>query len=609
MRHVRPGLAVALCVALATACGGGADEAQPPQSPPPAESQLVEPTPGGTLRLSVPEPGVWLDLELTRCCLGRTLVATNGQATGQGGTELRPDLAIASPTVSPDGLAWTFRLRPGVRYSPPFDDVEITTPDVIRSVERSLASESYFGSLFTVIEGAEAFRAGTADSVAGLEAPDPHTLVVHLARPTGDVAYLFAFPDSSPTPPGADEGHASDYAAFFAASGPYMYEGADGVDYTLPAAQQTPARGAGADGNPMVLIRNPSWDRSGDPLRPAYPDRIEISFGDSPEDAARGVDNGTIDMVLDYSTIAPASQIDRYQADEELQSRVHVTPNDSVSFLSLNVAAPPFDDVHVRRAINLALDKQALRELTGGAVAGAVATHVAPDSLEGNLLLNYDPYPSEEQRGDIVAAKDELSQSRYDADGNGVCDANACQNVSALARSDTFPTPFVDAVARSLDPLGITLRTEMVDDCCSGEPASFYSRLFDPESHIALALGTAYSKDFTSASSFFERFSGASQDISLLGATKEQLEQWGYAPIDTPSVDPKIEDCLARLGGEQTQCWAELDQELMEIAVPLVPWLFGVTARVISDRVHNYTIDQWSTLPAFDRIALEPGAQ
>jgi peptide/nickel transport system substrate-binding protein len=460
-----------------------------------------------------------------------------------------------------------------------------------------------------VIEGADAFTAGTTDSVAGLEAPDPHTLLVHLTRPTGDVAYLFAFPDSSPTPPGADQGHESDYWAFLVASGPYMYEGAEEVDYSLPAAQQTAARGAGATGGPMVLIRNPSWDRSGDPLRPAYPDRIEISFGDSPEAAAAGVDKGTIDMVLDYRTIAPASQIERYQADEELQPRVHVTPNDSVSFLSMNVAAPPFDDVQVRRAINLALDKQALRELAGGATAGTVATHVAPDSLEGNLLLNYDPYPSEEQRGDIAAAKDEMAQSRYDTDGDGVCDADACREVSALARSDTFPKPFVDAVARSLDPLGISLRTEIVDDCCSDDPASFYSRLFDPESHIALALGTAYAKDFTSASSFFERFAGASQDISLLGATKEQLEQWGYTPIDTPSVDPKIEDCLARLGGEQTQCWAELDQELMEVAVPLVPWLFGATARIVSDRVQNYTIDQWSALPAFDRIALEPGAQ
>ena len=241
--------------------GAAPTEAQPPHRPPPAESQLVEPTPGGTLRLSVPEPGVWLDLELTRCCLGRTLVATNGQATGQGGTELRPDLAIASPTVSPDGLAWTFRLRPGVPLLTTLrrrGDHHAGRDPIRRAI---LASESYFGSLFTVIEGAEAFRAGTADSVAGLEAPISHTLVVHLARPTGDVAYLFAFPDSSPTPPGADEGHASDYAAFFAASGPYMYEGADGVDYTLPAAQQTPARGAGADGNPMVLIRNPSWDR------------------------------------------------------------------------------------------------------------------------------------------------------------------------------------------------------------------------------------------------------------------------------------------------------------------------------------------------------------
>ncbi len=63
--------------------------------------------------------------ELFRCCLLRTLMSYNGQPTSEGGAELRPDLADGLPEVSPDGLTWTFRLKPGIRYAPPFADREI----------------------------------------------------------------------------------------------------------------------------------------------------------------------------------------------------------------------------------------------------------------------------------------------------------------------------------------------------------------------------------------------------------------------------------------------------------------------------------------------------
>jgi hypothetical protein len=36
----------------------------------------------------------------------------------------------------------------------------------------------------------------------------------------------------------------------------------------------------------------------------------------------------------------------------------------------------------------------------------------------------------------------------------------------------------------------------------------------------------------------------------------------------------------------------------------MVPWLASSAARVVSARVRNYTVDAWTTLPAFDRIAL-----
>jgi ABC-type transport system substrate-binding protein len=73
-------------------------------------------------------PVVW---ELLRCCLTRTLMSYNGRPTDEGGAIVRPDLAAADPTVSVDGLTWTFRLRRGIHYAPPLQRVNVTAQDII----------------------------------------------------------------------------------------------------------------------------------------------------------------------------------------------------------------------------------------------------------------------------------------------------------------------------------------------------------------------------------------------------------------------------------------------------------------------------------------------
>ena len=107
---------------------------------------------GGTLRVVVPpapasalEQGSGIDpqkayfvdsWELFRCCLLRTLLSYKGAPTAQGGAVLHPDLAASMPSLSSDGLTWTFRLKLGLHYAPPLDQVEIRAQDIIRALER-----------------------------------------------------------------------------------------------------------------------------------------------------------------------------------------------------------------------------------------------------------------------------------------------------------------------------------------------------------------------------------------------------------------------------------------------------------------------------------------
>ena len=131
---------------------------------------------------------------------------------------------------------------------------------------------------------------------------------------------------------------------------------------------------------------------------------------------------------------------DRYRNDPELEGRLIVSPDEGIEMILFNLAQPPFDDVHVRRAVNLAVDKARVLEMC--CVAATAATHPVIDSLVGNLLADYAPFGTQGNRGDLEAAKREMRLSRYDSDGDGMCDARACQNVRTLS-NDFLPPEFV----------------------------------------------------------------------------------------------------------------------------------------------------------------------
>ncbi len=95
----------------------------------------------------------------------------------------------------------------------------------------------------------------------------------------------------------------------------------------------------------------------------------------------------------------------------------------------MNLTQPPFDDVHVRKAMNLVMDKTGLIRAWGGSQIGDPATHILPPELSPPELDGYDPYPSADFAGDEDAAKEEMKQSKYDTDKDGICDAPECKGI------------------------------------------------------------------------------------------------------------------------------------------------------------------------------------
>jgi peptide/nickel transport system substrate-binding protein len=612
---------IAVLAVIAAACGGDeGTEASPTGAP---EGEI--PT-GGTVRFAAlgdvssafdPQKEYYqLSFEFFRCCLLRTLFATNGRPVDEGGSELNPDIAAEVPTaenggISEDGLTWTITLKDGVFYAPPFQDVEVTAQDFIRALEREAdpkASAGGYAFYYSAIEGFDDFGAGKADTISGLSAPDDKTLVVTVTEPSGDLGWRLAMPATAPIPPngddrlGAAEGHTKNYGRFLVATGPYMFEGADQIDFTVPAADREAAAGY-VPGRQIVLVRNPSWDAATDELRPAYVDRMEATIGGDEADIFNKIEAGELDYALDANP--PPNVLRDYSTNPDKQGYLHVYPQNVTSYASMNLAVPPFDDIHIRKAVNFALDKAGGIQLGGGPLSGVPAGHVFPDGLLNNLLIDYDPYASPDSSGDVEAAKAEIAQSKYDADGDGVCDDPVCDGVVTVTTS-TDPGPKQAQLwADNLAPLGITLDIKVL------EHTTMYSRCNNLEARVPFCPAVGWVQDYPDAYTFGPPLFGSDAlypgccNYAAVGATPDQLREWGYEVTEVPSVDERLAECSALpVGDERTQCWADFDRYLMEEVIPWVPRTYTNATDITSTNVVNYSYSEWGAQAAFDHFAV-----
>ncbi len=607
--------AVMTLVLLASACTGDSGKTQHAGA---GSSRYPR---GGTLHVAIEhytfDPQVSYaaaDWEVLRCCLLRTLFTYNGRTTEDGGSVLHPDLASNMGTVSSDGLTWTFTLKPGIHYAPPFQDTVITASDIVRALEREGGLREGYSNYYTIIDGFDAFQEGSVDSISGVTVPNDQTLRIRLTRPAGDLPYLFAMPATAPIPAGAADGHARDYERFLVSSGPYMFEGSEDLNVSGPPPEQEPVSGYQPRTGSAQLVRNPSWDPATDPVRGAYVDRIELVMHEGDNETGRrrraaGIERDEFDLLLDdFGLSINLEDADRYHADPSLIGGLLIGQQNSLGSLDMDLAMPPFDDLDIRRAVMYAIDREAIVAGAGAAFVGSAAlpTHLAPDSLEGGLLSSYDPYP--DHHGNLDAARRAMAASTYDHDGDGRCDDPACGDVVLGGSVVGLPTKDDEAflVQRSLRAIGIRARVEFFR-----APGNAFS---DGRVAMNVEVTNQWFADYPNGTQFFTPLYGSAAidpsccNTTLVGASAEQLRALGHDPVSIPSVDDRIDACQTTTGVDQTRCWAQLDQFMMERVVPVVPILLPGIQTPYSTRVLHASIDQWTAVPALDQVALEPNA-
>jgi peptide/nickel transport system substrate-binding protein len=537
--------------------------------------------------------------EFLHCCLTRTLLSYNLKGPNEGGNTVVPDLASALPQSSTDGLTWTFTLRQGVKYAPPLQNVTVTSADFVRALlrEATSATTASYPFYYDDIAGFSDVENGKAKTISGLSTPDPNTLVVKLNSPLGYFPFIWTLPAASPIPPsptdpsaplGIATGHGPEFAQFLSSTGPYMWQGADQLDYSKPAAQQKAPSGYQA-GKSYVLVRNPSWVASTDPYRKAYVDQIQATVGATVPDLENKIQSGELDT-MDQQ--ANAQGIQAFETNPQLKAFIHSDPTFGEYYINLNTAFPPFDDVHVRKAANWVTDKAGLIRLYGGSIKGSVANHDIPNTMLPNEQ-GYNPYSTPGNGGSVAKAKAEMMQSKYDTNHDGMCDAPQCKDVTMVIDA-ADPMPKLAALfQQNLASIGITVRIQPF------QTTTMYTKCETATSLAPICPSEGWYADFNDPAGYVTGlFTTASLtpsccDDSMLGATPDQLKKWGYPSGATaaPSMDDQLNACIPTSGQDRLQCYANVDKTLMETTVPWIPWINANEVVLTSTRVQNYHLD------------------
>jgi peptide/nickel transport system substrate-binding protein len=377
---------------------------------------------------------------------------------GAAGNELIGDLATAVPQPSDNGLTYTYKLRKGIKFGPPVNRA-VTSKDVAYAMNR-LANPKDGGQYsfyYTVIKGWDDVANGKAKTISGISTPDNQTIVFHLTKPTGDFNLRMSMPATAPIPSEVGacfEGKPGDYGRNVISSGPYMIQGSSGSFSSCSALK--PFSGYdGANGNHIVLIRNPNYDQSTDQYRKNYPDRFEYRVNSNADDIYAKVQAGQLE---DEQASPQPKTIREYSTDPNLKDKLLPNVGDRTWYLTMNMTQAPFDDIHVRKAMNLITDKQSLRKAWGGPVIGSVATHIAPPVMYQNGLAEYDPYSTPNDAGDTAKAAAEMKQSKYDPGKSGKCTMSQCKNVLMIADTRALDNRMVPIIQANAAKIGITFK-------------------------------------------------------------------------------------------------------------------------------------------------------
>ena len=256
---------------------------------------------------------------------------------GPDGATIVPALAKDLPQVSSDGKTYTMTLRPGLKYS---NGAPVKASDFKYAIKRDFLADSPGVGFFSNIVGADQFSKTKKGEITGITTNDQTGKVtIKLVKPQGDFQNILATIFAAPVPQGTSTKDQSSHP--IPSTGPYQIQ------------SYSPNRQA-------VMIRNPNFQPTAN-VPATNPDKITVKVISDDSAALQAVINGQANW--DFHPI-PVDRLADVQQKYPDQLKIYTPANTYYYFM--NNRTPPFDKLAVRKAVNYAIDRNALVRLYGG---------------------------------------------------------------------------------------------------------------------------------------------------------------------------------------------------------------------------------------------------
>ncbi|MBE2276861.1 MAG: peptide ABC transporter substrate-binding protein [Rhodobacteraceae bacterium] len=255
--------------------------------------------------------------------------------------------------ISPDGLVYTFHLGSGNRWT---DGAPVVAEDFVtafrRFVDPATDDLTVLRYLLDPVVNAIDIAAGKRPPAdLGVRALDEHTLEITLTSPTSYFTEILAQPALSAVPTHV------------------LAQGEDG--WTAPDRMVTngPYRLESSEPGRVTMVRNPDFHI------PPEPDRIELIFVDDTAELMRLLASNKVDIVLSL----PQKAVAALRSGAWIKT-IEVEASPATTYLSINTARPLLNDLRVRQALDLVIDRAALNQAQDE-YAGVVATSFTSPTL------------------------------------------------------------------------------------------------------------------------------------------------------------------------------------------------------------------------------------
>ncbi|MGB2954114.1 MAG: ABC transporter substrate-binding protein [Gaiellaceae bacterium] len=449
-----------------------------------------------------------------------TLV-TYRHVPGAGGYKLVPGLAASMPKISRGGTVYSFKLRPGLKYS---DGRSVKASDFKFTIERDYRAQSPGVGFYEAIVGAKAYEKSLKGHISGIIVNNSkRTITIKLTSPRGDFLTIIALLFAAPVPAGTPDADQS--TKTIPSTGPYRITSYD------------PTRG-------FTMVRNKFFRSTAD-IPKGNPSRVDVSLIGDANAAVQRVIGGQ----ADYTNAAiPPDRIKSVSGRGQLRLRDAA----NTYYFWMNTRVFPFNKVKVRQAVNYAIDRNAMQKLVWGGL-GKATQNVLPPTYPSYTKLNLYPHNVKKAQQMIKAA--------------GVKGVN----VTVWARQVSDSVTAAQYYTSVLNRIGFNAKLNLL-------PRATYYVTIGNANTKAQTGWARWLEDYPHPLDWFDVLLNGERITSQLNnnfawysnsKTNKEIDALKKAPVLTPAVNTK---------------WAAVEKQIMDLA-PWAPWSNRVFPEFFSNKM------------------------